>query len=111
MSRYAHLSGRALSRQGIILTTLAARKYSWSISLNLIYVDNPSGTGYNFVRNDKDYTNNETQVAKDIHNALLRFFKFFPELRNNNFFVTDESYDDKYTSAVSYIIEDYDIKI
>ncbi|KAF7397252.1 hypothetical protein HZH68_008474 [Vespula germanica] len=57
------LSGRALSRQGIILTTLAARKYSWSISLNLIYVNNPIGTGYNFVNNDKGYTNNETQSA------------------------------------------------
>ncbi|KAL2745039.1 venom serine carboxypeptidase [Vespula maculifrons] len=54
------LSGRVLSRQGIILTTLAARKYSWSISLNLIYVNNPIGTGY---RNDKGYTNNETQAA------------------------------------------------
>ncbi|KAF7410580.1 hypothetical protein HZH68_004961 [Vespula germanica] len=104
------MSGRALSRQGIILTTLAARKYSWSISLNLIYVDNPIGTGYNFVRNDKGYINNETQVARDIHNALLRFFKLFPELRSNNFFVAKES-GDQYTLAIPYFIEDYNIEI
>ncbi|KAF7396802.1 hypothetical protein HZH66_007664 [Vespula vulgaris] len=78
---------------------------------NLMYIDNPIGIGYNFSRNDKSYANNETKVARDIHNALVRFFKLFPELRNNNFFDIDESYDHKYIPAVSYIIKDYNIKI
>ncbi|KAL2736026.1 venom serine carboxypeptidase [Vespula squamosa] len=42
------------------------------------------GIRYNFTKNYKGYTSNETQVARDIHNALVQFFKLFPELRNNN---------------------------
>ncbi|KAF7384884.1 hypothetical protein HZH66_011970 [Vespula vulgaris] len=37
--------------------------YFLSISRNLIYIDNPVGTGY-FTRNDKDYASNEIQVAR-----------------------------------------------
>ncbi|KAL2747286.1 venom serine carboxypeptidase, partial [Vespula maculifrons] len=45
------LAGRVLSRQRMILTTLA----SCNISRNLIYIDNSIGTGYSFTQNDKDY--------------------------------------------------------
>ncbi|KAL2745854.1 venom serine carboxypeptidase [Vespula maculifrons] len=45
------LSRRVLSRQRVILTTLA----SCNISRNLIYIDNSIGTGYSFTQNDKDY--------------------------------------------------------
>nr|KAF7426835.1 hypothetical protein H0235_006529 [Vespula pensylvanica] len=38
--------------------------YFLSISRNLIYIDNPVGTGYSFTRNDKDYASNEIQVAR-----------------------------------------------
>ncbi|XP_035733667.1 venom serine carboxypeptidase-like [Vespa mandarinia] len=90
--------------------TLAPRKYSWSISHNLIYIDNPVGTGYSFTKNDKGYASNETQVGRDIHNALVQFFKLFPELQKNDFFVTGESYGGKYVPAVSHAIKDYNIK-
>ncbi|KAF7390320.1 hypothetical protein HZH68_012177 [Vespula germanica] len=63
--------------------------YFLSISRNLIYIDNPLGTGYSFTRNDKGYVSNETQIARDIHNALN-----FSQ--NNNFFVIGESYSGKY---------------
>ncbi|KAF7399827.1 hypothetical protein HZH68_008419 [Vespula germanica] len=78
---------------------------------NFMYIDNPIDIVYNFNRNDKSYANNEIKVARDIHNALVRFFKLFPELWNNNFFNIDEFYDDKYIPAVSYIIKDYNIKV
>ncbi|XP_011693538.1 PREDICTED: venom serine carboxypeptidase [Wasmannia auropunctata] len=90
--------------------TLAMRKYSWNIAHNLIYIDNPVGTGYSFTDNDKGYATNETQVGRDIHTALVQFFLLFPELQNNDFFVTGESYAGKYVPAVSHAIKDYNIK-
>ncbi|KAF7391411.1 hypothetical protein HZH66_009891 [Vespula vulgaris] len=49
--------------------------YFLSISRNLIYTDNPVGTGYSFTKNDKGYTSNEIQVAN--HNfvdcCILKF--------------------------------------
>jgi len=90
--------------------TLTMRKYSWNIAHNLIYIDNPVGTGYSFTDNEKGYVTNETQVGRDIHTALVQFFLLFPELQSNDFFVTGESYAGKYVPAVSHAIKDYNIK-
>lgn len=90
--------------------TLTMRKYSWNIVHNLIYIDNPVGTGFSFTDNDKGYVTNETEVGKDVLNALVQFFQLFPELQENDFFVTGESYAGKYVPAVSYAIKNYNIK-
>ncbi|XP_043283795.1 venom serine carboxypeptidase [Venturia canescens] len=84
--------------------TLQLRKYSWSAHHNLIYIDNPVGTGYSFTENDAGYATNETQVGLDLHTALIQFFQLFPELQKNNFFVTGESYAGKYVPALSLTI-------
>lgn len=86
------------------------RKYSWNIAHNLIYIDNPVGTGFSFTDNDKGYVTSETQVGRDVLNALVQFFQLFPELQDNNFFVTGESYAGKYVPAVSHAIKYYNIK-
>ncbi|XP_014615114.1 PREDICTED: venom serine carboxypeptidase [Polistes canadensis] len=89
--------------------TLAPRNYSWTISHNLIYIDSPVGTGYSFTKNDEGYARDETQIGKEINTALVQFFQLFPELQNNDFFVTGESYAGKYVPAVSHAIKDYNI--
>ncbi|XP_070150294.1 venom serine carboxypeptidase [Polyergus mexicanus] len=90
--------------------TLKMRKYSWTLTHNVIYIDNPVGTGFSFTDNEKGYARNETDVGRDIHTALVQFFLLFPELQNNDFFVTGESYAGKYVPAVSHAIKDHNIK-
>lgn len=86
--------------------TLKLRKYTWSTSHNLIYIDNPVGTGYSFTDKDAGYATNETQVGRDLYTALSQFFQLFPELQKNDFFVTGESYAGKYVPAASHAIYD-----
>ncbi|XP_012229989.1 venom serine carboxypeptidase [Linepithema humile] len=86
---------------------LEKRKYSWNLGHSLIYIDNPVGTGYSFTDNEKGYATNESHVGKDIHTALVQFFQLFPELQNNDFFVTGESYAGKYVPAVSHAIKEF----
>lgn len=90
--------------------TLKNRKYSWNLNHNLLYIDNPVGTGYSFTENDLGYANNETDVGRDLHTALVQFFDLFPELQQNEFYVTGESYAGKYVPAISHAIKDYNIK-
>lgn len=90
--------------------TLKMRKYSWNISHNLIYIDNPVGTGFSFTNDDQGYAVNETDVGRDVYTALVQFFQLFPELQTNDFFVTGESYAGKYVPAVSHAIKDFNIK-
>lgn len=78
------------------------RKYSWTHSHSMIYIDNPVGAGYSFTNNG--YSQNETSVGTNLYAALLQFFQLFPELQENEFFVTGESYGGKYVPAISYTI-------
>lgn len=81
---------------------LKLRKYGWTSNHNVIYIDNPVGTGYSFT--DGGYAQNETAVGNDLYNALIQFFQLFPDLQKNEFYVAGESYAGKYVPAVSYAI-------
>lgn len=80
------------------------REYTWMKNHNVIYIDNPVGTGYSFTQNKDGYARNEVAIGQDLYNALLQFYQLFPELQKNDFFVTGESYAGKYVPAVSYTI-------
>ena len=89
--------------------TLELRKYSWNKNHNVIYMDNPVGTGYSFTDNDAGYAKNASDVGRDLLNALVQFFQLFPEFQTNEFYVTGESYGGKYIPAVSYAIKNYNL--
>ncbi|KAF5282415.1 hypothetical protein FQR65_LT14309 [Abscondita terminalis] len=81
---------------------LRRKRYYWSQTHSVIYIDNPVGTGFSFTNGG--YTQNETIVGKHLYIALLQFFQLFPELENNDFFITGESYAGKYVPAVAHYI-------
>ncbi|KAL1491742.1 hypothetical protein ABEB36_012293 [Hypothenemus hampei] len=81
---------------------LKLRKYSWTRNHNVVYIDNPVGTGFSFTNGG--YAQNETKVGQDLYNGLIQFFTLFPDLQKNEFFITGESYGGKYVPAISYTI-------
>ncbi|XP_024084194.1 venom serine carboxypeptidase-like [Cimex lectularius] len=83
---------------------LGSRKYYWSQVLNVIYIDNPVGTGFSFTDDDAGYAKNEVDVGKNLYEAVRQFFQLFPDYKNNDFFVTGESYAGKYVPALAYTI-------
>lgn len=80
------------------------RKYNWALSHNMIYIDNPVGTGFSFTNDSKGYCTNENQVGEQLYSLLIQFFHLFPELQQSKFFVTGESYGGKYVPALAYTI-------
>jgi len=83
---------------------LKLRPYTWVQDHNVIYIDNPVGTGFSFTDSDQGYVKNENQVGIHLYVALIQFFQLFPQYRKNDFFVTGESYAGKYVPAVSHTI-------
>lgn len=73
-------------------------KNGWNNHYHLLFIDNPVGTGFSFTDDVGGYVQNQTQVGNDLHEALTQFFKGFPELKKNDFYVTGESYAGKYVS-------------
>nr|AKO90271.1 cathepsin A2 [Tigriopus japonicus] len=83
---------------------LEARDTAWSLTHNVLYIDNPVGTGFSFTGRDECYARDQTNVADDLYEALLQFFQLFPQYQKSDFYATGESYAGKYVPAISYKI-------
>lgn len=85
----------------------ALRKYHWALNHHLIFIDNPVGTGFSFTSYNDGYCTNENCIGKGLHNAMLQFFTLFPDLANNEFFITGESYAGKYIPVLALEIHNH----
>lgn len=84
--------------------TLKPSAYPWNCDFNLIYFDNPVGTGFSFTDSDAGYSTNEEEVGRNMLNAMHQFMACFPHLQSNSFYVAGESYAGKYVPALGYAI-------
>ncbi|KAJ8751463.1 hypothetical protein K2173_016677 [Erythroxylum novogranatense] len=73
--------------------------YGWDRASNLIYVDQPTGTGFSYSTNKGDIRTNETSVSNDLYDFLQGFFEAHPEFSGNDFYITGESYAGHYIPA------------
>ncbi|XP_023944818.2 venom serine carboxypeptidase-like [Bicyclus anynana] len=89
------------------------RKHHWAHENHLIFIDNPVGTGFSFTKHDKGYCTDEQCVADGLYMCLQQFFTMFPSLRNNDFYITGESYAGKYipSLAMKIHLSKHNIKI
>lgn len=80
------------------------RPITWANKFSMLYVDNPVGTGFSFTKKDEGYARNQTDVGRDLLEALQQFFTLFYELAHNDFYASGESYAGKYVPAIAYAI-------
>ncbi|KAJ6649458.1 Venom serine carboxypeptidase [Pseudolycoriella hygida] len=83
---------------------LRPREYSWHLQHNLLYIDNPVGTGYSFTAYDAGYSKNQNDIGAHLYNVLQQFLLVFPELRENPFYITGSSYGGKFALALGHTI-------
>ncbi|KAH9607625.1 hypothetical protein KSS87_014135 [Heliosperma pusillum] len=79
--------------------SLVWNDYGWDKVSNLIYVDQPVGTGFSYTSDDSDLRHDESGVSNDLYDFLQEFFKAHPEYAKNDFFITGESYAGHYIPA------------
>ena len=61
----------------------------------MLYVSQPKGVGFSYCDNAtsaKECVNNDLTAAQDAYDFFLGFFERFPELKNQDFYLTAESY-------------------
>ncbi|XP_050212458.1 serine carboxypeptidase-like [Mercurialis annua] len=73
--------------------------YGWDKASNLIFVDQPTGTGFSYTTDQSDLRHDENGVSNDLYDFLQAFFTKHPELAKNDFFITGESYAGHYIPA------------
>ncbi|XP_046553746.1 retinoid-inducible serine carboxypeptidase-like [Haliotis rubra] len=80
------------------------RNTSWLSAANLLFVDNPVGTGFSYVDNDDAYTTDVQMIAADLLTTFQAFLKKAPEFQSVPFYVFTESYGGKMTSAFAQVL-------
>ncbi|CAN6704751.1 unnamed protein product [Malus baccata var. baccata] len=81
--------------------SLVWNEYGWDNASNLLYVDQPIGTGFSYSSDRRDIRHSEDGVSNDLYDFLQAFFAEHPELAENDFFITGESYAGHYIPAVA----------
>jgi len=83
---------------------LSSNDYSWNKNANLLYVDQPIGTGFSDAKIGHD-SHNEEEVASNMATFLRGFLVENPQYEGRDFFITGESYAGHYVPAIAYYLE------
>ncbi|KAF4656022.1 hypothetical protein FOL47_009192 [Perkinsus chesapeaki] len=76
--------------------TTVPNPFSWTEASNMLWVDQPAGTGFSTGAYDRD----EDEVSEDMYKFLQAFFKRFPEY-NKEFYITGESFGGQYVPSLA----------
>ncbi|XP_057456083.1 serine carboxypeptidase-like [Lotus japonicus] len=81
--------------------SLVWNDYGWDKASNILFVDQPTGTGFSYTSDDADIRHDEIGVSNDLYDFLQEFFKAHPQFVKNDFYITGESYAGHYIPALA----------
>ncbi|KAI4322314.1 hypothetical protein L6164_022021 [Bauhinia variegata] len=81
--------------------SLVWNDYGWDKASNILYVDQPTGTGFSYTSDESDIRHDEQGVSNDLYDFLQAFFKHHPQFVKNDFYITGESYAGHYIPALA----------
>lgn len=74
---------------------LNKRSFTWVNTHNVLFVDNPVGTGYSYVDHNRYLTRDNKQISIDLVELLRGFYKALPEFEDVPLHIFGESYGGK----------------
>ncbi|KAL6566891.1 Serine carboxypeptidase-like 51 [Orobanche minor] len=81
---------------GPLDTFLKPRNSTWLKKADLLFVDNPVGTGYSYVENTKLLVKSDDEAAADLTTLLIEVFNRNVSLQKSPLYIVAESYGGKY---------------
>ncbi|KAL1827727.1 hypothetical protein DCAR_0206916 [Daucus carota subsp. sativus] len=81
---------------GPLDTFLKPRNSTWLQKADLLFVDNPVGTGYSFVEDDASFAKTDEEAAADLITLLISLFNSDEVLQKSPLYVVAESYGGKW---------------
>ncbi|XP_057456049.1 serine carboxypeptidase-like 51 [Lotus japonicus] len=81
---------------GPLDTSLKPRNSTWLRKADLLFVENPVGTGYSFVEDNKLFVKTDEEAATDLTTLLIKIFKRDKKLQKSPLFIFAESYGGKF---------------
>ncbi|XP_044259031.1 retinoid-inducible serine carboxypeptidase-like [Tribolium madens] len=84
---------------------LNPRNTTWINNYNVLFVDNPVGTGYSHVDSSTYLATNNKQIAQDFIELLKGFYEVLPELRDTPVYIFSESYGGKMAAEIALLVD------
>ncbi|KAF8403168.1 hypothetical protein HHK36_011265 [Tetracentron sinense] len=81
---------------GPLDTDLKPRNSTWLRKADLLFVDNPVGTGFSFVEDKKLFVKTDEEAATDLTTLLKKLFNRNEKLQKSPLYIVAESYGGKY---------------
>ncbi|CAL1686269.1 unnamed protein product [Lasius platythorax] len=79
---------------GPLDTDLNPRNYTWVKNYNVLFIDNPVGTGFSYVNKSK-FARTNAQIASDLLECIRGFYNQLPTFKSVPTYITTESYGGK----------------
>ena len=64
----------------------------WNSFANLLYIDQPAGTGFSYVTSPFGYVTNEREIATEIWDLIREFYALYPQYSKLDLYIVGESY-------------------
>jgi carboxypeptidase C (cathepsin A) len=81
--------------------------YSWNKVANMIYLESPTNVGFSINYNPDDIKTNDIISGQENLQALVAFFQKYPEYKNNDFYISGESYAGIYVPTLAWNVISY----
>jgi cathepsin A (carboxypeptidase C) len=84
---------------------LVKNNFSWNNAANVMYIDQPIGTGFSFTDSWTAFRMTEDQVAEDFYIFLHNFLHKYPKFQGREIFLTGESYAGHYIPVIARTLQ------
>jgi len=81
--------------------SVSLNPYSWNSIANVLWIDQPVGTGFSYADSGDLGVVTEEQMANNMYEFLQKFMTAYPKYQNLSFYITGESYAGHYVPALA----------
>jgi len=78
--------------------------HSWNRIANMLYLEAPAGVGFSYSKVQSDYTTDDNKTAQDNLQALVQWFKKYPQYKARDFYISGESYAGHYIPTLTQAV-------
>jgi cathepsin A (carboxypeptidase C) len=80
--------------------TTVPNPHSWHTNANVLWLDQPEGTGFSTGETKVDI--NEAETVEHFYTFLMNFYKALPQYKNNDLYISGESYGGHWVPSVAH---------
>ncbi|CAG0919655.1 unnamed protein product [Notodromas monacha] len=79
---------------------------AWTDDFDVLYIDQPVGTGFSYASNADGFATSQEEIVLDLFEAFQQFFQLFPEYYEKPLYLTGISYAGKYVPWLAVRVHD-----